>query len=244
MTDFGKITNYAAFVKEDPFRNGLHYPALLNLLQCPNQKILDVGCGDGLFPRMLAKKGATVLGYDLAQEKIAEAKQEELNQPLGIKYLVASSETFSYSELFNQATSVMVLPYAPTSKDLDAFFRSTFIHLADNGKFISVIFNPQFKAFNKIIGSRRFNKLTENKVEVEFLDVDSKQTKFTSLLQQYTEQEYEQSALSSGFELCSFKKLFATAEAIEKFGSFFWEECHQEQPYALFVAQKTSTTSL
>ncbi len=238
MTDFGKITGYSAFVQEDPFRNGLHYPAVINILQNLNQKILDVGCGDGRFPRMLAAKGAQVLGYDIAPEKIAEAEQEESKQPLGIKYLVASPKTLSQNELFDQATSVMVLPYASSLENLAAFFNSTFKHLIDQGKFISVIFNPQFHAFGEIIGSRRFNKLSEKKVEVEFLDLNSKQTKFTSVLEQYSQEEYQQAALNADFRTSSFQKLFATEEAIKKLGNSFWEECHQAQPYTIFIVQK------
>jgi SAM-dependent methyltransferase len=70
MTDFGQIKNYADYIKEDPFRRGLHFPAVEELLgDVSRRRILDVGCGDGLFPRLLAQRGASVVGYDKAPEK-------------------------------------------------------------------------------------------------------------------------------------------------------------------------------
>ena len=32
MTDFGQIKNYADYIKEDPFRRGLHFPAIEEVL--------------------------------------------------------------------------------------------------------------------------------------------------------------------------------------------------------------------
>ena len=69
MTDFGQIKNYAGYIKEDPFRRGLHFPAVEQILgDLSKKRILDIGCGDGLFPRLLAERGASVVGYDKAPE--------------------------------------------------------------------------------------------------------------------------------------------------------------------------------
>ena len=75
MTDFNQITNYADYIKDDPFRRGLHFPAVEAALGDVNRKrILDIGCGDGLFPRLLAERGASVVGYDRAAQRIADAR--------------------------------------------------------------------------------------------------------------------------------------------------------------------------
>src|SRR5215472_15182272 len=84
------MRKYANYVQRDPFRRGLHYPAVAEALGDVNKKrILDVGCGDGLFPRLLAKRGASVVGYDKAIEKIAEAQAHRDAPGLDISYGVA-----------------------------------------------------------------------------------------------------------------------------------------------------------
>src|SRR5215475_3765417 len=50
---------YGAFIRRDPFRIGLHYPAVLAALGNRKMRILDVGCNEGLFPRLLAARGAS-----------------------------------------------------------------------------------------------------------------------------------------------------------------------------------------
>lgn len=238
MTDFGKIKDYAAFVQQDPFRNGLHYPAVVKELGDMKKRILDVGCGDGRFPRQMAEQGASVVGYDMAPEKIAEAEEEERSHPLNIKYAVATPQTFFSEERFDAATSVLVLPYAPSIEELRAFFSSTCSQLIEGGKFVSVVFNPSFSAFGEDLGSRRFTKLNENDVQVEFLDPKSHATQFTSVLHPYTSVAYEQAAKSGGFRSADWKALHATPSATQALGEKFWEKCHREQPYAVLITQK------
>ncbi len=238
MTDFGKIKEYAAFVEQDPFRNGLHYPAVLQQLGDLHKRILDVGCGDGRFPRLMAEQGAAVVGYDMAPEKIHEAQAIEANNARGIRYVVATPGTFTDSGHFDDATSVLVLPYSPSIEVLTEFFRSTAKQLVERGRFVSVVFNPLFSGFGKNLGSRRFTKLQENKVQVEFIEPVTHETQFTSILHQYTKEEYQQAAQDGGLQTELWERLYATREAVEKMGSPFWEECHREQPYAVLVARK------
>jgi SAM-dependent methyltransferase len=123
MTNWGKIDIYGQFIRRDPVRNGLHYPAVLAELGNPNKmRILDIGCNEGLFPRLLAALGASVVGYDAAPERIVEAQQYEQAQRLGIQYHVATPRTFSSAQAFDAAVSVMVLNYARSIEDLVASF--------------------------------------------------------------------------------------------------------------------------
>jgi len=235
-TDFGKIPQYGSYIARDPFRHGLQFPAVMGELGGLKKRILDVGTGDGLFPRLMAREGAVVVGYDKAAEKIAEATAHNDAQDLQVKYVVATPETFAADGFFDGATSVMVLPYASDFDDLRSFFRNTRRHLAVEGKFVSTVFNPLFSAFERNLIVRRVKKLDGNLVQMEFLNEGSGAVEMNPILHQYSKEEYESAAAQEGMN-CEWKKLFARPEAVSQKGEEFWRPCHETQPYALLIAQ-------
>jgi cyclopropane fatty-acyl-phospholipid synthase-like methyltransferase len=241
ITDFGTIPQYASYVAQDPFRHGLQFPAVMNELGSLKKRILDVGTGDGLFPRLMAREGAIVVGYDKAAPKIAEAKAHKDAQDLQVKYVVATPQTFAADGTFDAATSVMVLPYASDFDDLRAFFRNTRSHLVAGGKFVSTVLNPLFSAFETDLIVRRFKKLDGNLAQVEFLNEDSGAVEIRLVVHQYSKTDYESAAAQEGMR-CEWKKLFAQPEAVSQKGEEFWRPCHETQPYALLVVQTHSNT--
>jgi toxoflavin synthase len=239
VTDFGQMKNYANYIKGDPFRRGLHFPAVEEVLgDLNNKRILDIGCGDGLFPRLLAERGASVVGYDKAPEKITEAQAHEDARQLDATFVVATPYTFLHDGTFDAATSVMVLQFATSPEELAAFFRSVARHLGSGGRFISVVLNPLFSAFGQDFVVRRFTKLDRNKVRSEFLDRTSGRVEMAVEAHQYTREQYERAAVAGGMRPEAWKKLFATPDAVQQMGASFWQPCHEHQPFALFVAQK------
>jgi len=235
-TDFGKIPQYASYIARDPFRHGLQFPAVVNELGGLKKRILDVGTGDGLFPRLMAREGAVVVGYDKAAEKIAEAKAHNDAQDLQVKYVVATPQTFAADSMFDAATSVMVLPYASDFDELRSFFRNTRRHLAVGRKFVSTVFNPLFSGFERNLIVRRVKKLDGNLVQMEFLNEGSGAVEMNPILHQYSTEEYVSAAAQEGMN-CEWKKLFARPEAVSQKGEEFWRPCHETQPYALLIAQ-------
>ena len=239
MTDFGQMKNYARYIKEDPFRRGLHFPAVEKVLGDLNKKrILDIGCGDGLFPRLLAEQGASVVGYDKAPEKIAEASEHEGARRLDVTFLVATPYTFAHDGMFDAATSILALQYATSLGELAAFFGSASRHLVPGGRFVSIVLNPLFSAFGTDFFIRRFTKLHGNKVRSEFLDRASGRVEMTAETHQYTDREYERATMDGGMKPEAWKELFATRAAVEQMGASFWQPCHEHQPFALFTARK------
>lgn len=51
------------------------------------KRILDAGCGEGRFARMLAERGAQVTALDLSSRMIEIARGIEAENPLGIEYI-------------------------------------------------------------------------------------------------------------------------------------------------------------
>lgn len=242
VRQFDTISNkYASFVDEDPVRNFLHYPTVIKILgNVKGKKILDIGCGDGLFDRKLAKEyGAQVTGYDKASDLIALAKQEENKNPLGIVYSVDDPLSFNAVGMFEKSLSVMVLSYSPDAGYLVNFFHSAYRALEKGGRFISVIFNPEFKAFDKVVANRIF-KQKNGKIEVNFLNSKStnSEVKFTALLNQFSTSEYTVAAQKAGFQKINWEKLYPISEGVKALGKEFWQSCGQEQPYAILITEK------
>lgn len=51
------------------------------------QRVLDLACGYGTASRYLAQRGARVTGLDLSDRMLAQARELEASQPLGIRYV-------------------------------------------------------------------------------------------------------------------------------------------------------------
>jgi len=59
---------------------------------------LDIGCGDGDNTRLVAKRGASMTGLDIAPRFIAIAEQTERVDPIGIRYLCASAVELPFAD--------------------------------------------------------------------------------------------------------------------------------------------------
>jgi len=187
---------------------------------------------------LLAERGASVVGYDKAPEKIAEARKHEGARRPEVTFAVATPHTFAHDGVFDAATSVLVLQYATSLEELAAFFHSASRHLVPGGRFVSVVLNPSFSAFGTDFFIRRFTKLQGNKVQSDFLDRASGRVEMTAETHQYTDHEYERAAVDGEMKPEVWKKLFATRDAVEQMGASFWQPCHEHQPFALFIARK------
>jgi len=55
------------------------------------RSILDLACGQGYLSRILACKGAKVIGVDISERMLEIAQASEKSEPLGIRYIQCSS---------------------------------------------------------------------------------------------------------------------------------------------------------
>ncbi len=72
---------------EDRFRDHVFVPVLEEACgELKGRRVLDIGCGQGRFARRLAQHGAQVVGVDLAERQLENARKHEKKRPLGIEY--------------------------------------------------------------------------------------------------------------------------------------------------------------
>lgn len=109
------------------------------------RRVLDVGCGGGLFAEGLARAGASVVGVDLAPGMIEVAQLHSLEADLAIDYRCVSAESLHASaERFDVVTCMEMIEHVP---DPQATLRTLGGLLRPGGDlFISTI-NRNLKSF-------------------------------------------------------------------------------------------------
>lgn len=132
-------------------------PATDRLLAAePGQRILDIGCGNGLFARHLAARGASVLGIDAAEGMIDRARAHRTDHDDRIEYRVLDCTDEAAllalgTDAFDGAIANMVLMDVA---DIVPLYRALARLLRPGAPFVCSVTHP---AFN----SGRFTLLVE-----------------------------------------------------------------------------------
>ncbi len=229
---------YSNISSIDPSKKYVQYPSSLALLGNIRDKvILDIGCGDGILTRQIALKGAQVYGYDNAKKQIEIAQKEEVKLRQGIKYYVSNPVDFKINLKADKVIATLVLPAAQNLQELENFFKSASNYLGVGGVFISINLNPDFKPSKTIAYNRRFTKLPDEKIKIEFFENNQK-FKFSILDSDFSFKEYEAAAKRAGFKKVQWKKLKISEEGIQALGKNFWEGYEDNCPYIGLCANK------
>ena len=128
----------------DPNRKYIIDPALWNLLgDVDKLAVLDAGCGNGYLTRVLASKGAKVIGIDFSGPFIEYCKKIESEKKLGCKFLEGSLTEMSMFE--NQSFDVVVSNVVIVDVlDYKTAFKEIARVLKDDGRFIWSNVHPVF----------------------------------------------------------------------------------------------------
>ncbi len=126
---------------DDTYHAKVIAPNLMRILDPKKgMKVLDVGCGEGYFTRLIDASGAYVEGADIAKELIAKAQAASPD----IKYHVASADSMSTipSAYFDAITCVLALQ---NMEKLDAVLKECARLLIPKGRAVFVINHPAFR---------------------------------------------------------------------------------------------------
>ncbi|HEV3333413.1 MAG TPA: class I SAM-dependent methyltransferase [Bryobacteraceae bacterium] len=134
---------WAQHLREDKNRRLQVFPLVLSLLgDSKGLEILDAGCGEGTFARMLADAGCTVTGVDFSR-LLDVAQGYETQEPRGIRYIKANltdlTKVLPIPESFDAVVCNLVLHCFPR---IDTVLRALETQLKPGGSLVVSDLHP------------------------------------------------------------------------------------------------------
>jgi len=120
--------NASRYAANAAFVPALGQPVLDLLQPQTGERILDLGCGDGVLTERLAASGARVVGVDSSEDMVAAARHR------GLDARVADATNLSFYEEFDAVFSNAVLHWI--KRDPDAAISSVYHALRHPGRFV------------------------------------------------------------------------------------------------------------
>jgi len=137
------------------YRDGRHYDRLFGVPDVPfwlevagkvGGPILELGCGTGKIAIPFAEAGHEVVGIDLAEGMLRQARAKVVDRDLPVCFRHADMTNFSLEKRF----SLILIPsnslcHLLTIDDVEACFRQVSDHLAEDGIFAIDVFVPNLQ---------------------------------------------------------------------------------------------------
>jgi 2-polyprenyl-3-methyl-5-hydroxy-6-metoxy-1,4-benzoquinol methylase len=223
-------------------------PVILRMIgRVEGLSVIDAGCGNGYFSRLLAKKGAHVTGVDISSEFIKMARQREKESPLGIKYHLGSicNLGMCHDETFDIAVSNLALMDLP---ELDKAIEELQRVLKRDGKLVFSIMHPCF-ASPPVHGWVRMPFDSDRKEDRIYLKVDRYFDKTMEIWRLAKNQpplysfhrtlsEYMKTLLGHGFEIIDFEEPVPSRKASREHYREFGDEYDRIPWFLIIGAQK------
>ena len=130
--------------REHPQSNLPYITWLRELGDIAGKSVLDLACGDGHTSRMLAERGAKVVGVDISPEQTSRAKAAERTSPLRIGYVTCDVADLSLGRTFDIVSPSFLFHYAENKEKLLKLIERTVVHLRSGGRMValSASFDP------------------------------------------------------------------------------------------------------
>lgn len=118
----------ASYARNARFVSELGSPVVDLLAAKPGEKILDLGCGDGVLTKKLVDLGCEVVAVDSSRPQVEAARK------LGLNAFVISGEDLQYDEVFNAVFSNAVLHWI---RRADVMLAAVYRSLKPGGRFVA-----------------------------------------------------------------------------------------------------------
>jgi len=120
--------NAESYAQNARFVSDLGTPVLELLAPQPGERILDVGCGDGVLTKKIADLGCSIVGVDSSPDLVASARK------LRLRVVETDAAAMDFGPDFDAVFSNAALHWM---KDADAVIRRVAQALRPNGRFVA-----------------------------------------------------------------------------------------------------------
>ena len=173
----------------DTYHDKVIHPNLLRMLgDVKGKQMLDLGCGQGIFSRLLADNGANVIGVDLGKELIAIAEKKNEGYAFNVHYFNSAAHDLFMVKDGTKDIVVCVLAIQNIEKLGETIAEASRV-LKKGGKFILVLNHPAFRNpqhthwgydENEKVQYRRVDEyMSESKVKIDMTPGSKEEKKFT-----------------------------------------------------------------
>lgn len=107
----------------------------------PGKRVIDFGCGPGLYTFRLARCGAEVTGVDFSANSIAYAKAEAAKSGLRLQYVQANYLEYEPAGTFDLITMIMCDFCALSPEQRSILLRKFAGHLSDRGRLVFDVYS-------------------------------------------------------------------------------------------------------
>lgn len=218
-------------------------PSFLKAIGNPEGlKVLDYGCGEGYFSRLMRSAGASkVVGFDISEEMIKLAKAKERQENQNIEYLVSNAVDLPILGEFDLCISKFVLHYAKSKQELRMMALSAYKNLKKGGRFLVMVpsFNrylPNDNRYDFMASPDKLPLSDGSNIHVTLYSNGSESCSFDTYF--WLPQTYVDYLSSVGFNYVKELPIVISEEGIKLYSKPFWQELIDGKPFVLFEGIK------
>ena len=206
-----------------------------------DKRILDLACGDGYYCCPLKRSGAAeVVGVDISNRMIDLARNEENDNPLGIRYECMDVLKLPVIGKFDIALGSFLLHYSRTKEELAAMCRNIYANLKDGGRFVGLNSCPdkplqpdkRYDITRTCEGPLRDGSV----IEVTLYEDGKPACVFNNY--HWTKEAYRDALTAAGFTNIKWQGIEVSQDGIKKFGARFWEPYLKQPGVAVFECKR------
>ncbi len=218
---------------------GTYYLAFRDLPAIINEHVrgtraLDFGCGTGRSTRFLRELGFEVVGVDISEHMLAQARARD---PRGAYYLVPDGNLEKMAERYDLILSAFTFDNIPTTEKKLALLQSLQRLLRHGGRLVNLVSSPEiylneWASFSTKDFPQNRSVQSGGKVLIIMLDVDDRRPVEDILC---TEEDYRAAYQRAGLQVIKIYKPLAKASE-----PYPWVSETAIAPWVIYVLERTA----